>query len=593
MVRARIVSVLEEGERELLHAEGDTRTKLELLMRRIWAVVGDPSMARIIKLVHGELNNFPELARFYFEEVILRVRALGLAVLAQGVAAGEVRPEQAQFAARAMPSLLVMGSKMLHFFAPLDPAPLTADAIVSGTIDLVLNGVLPRDTRDGTLTMRFLARPWSHHCLPLSPLAAQAPTLVPPGPLTLDEAMRWAWQRGVAASVARLNADVAAVARRPAPRRPAAAGGGRGGLLAPDAQPRRVRHPDRHRRHRRHSTCITSVSPARRSLVNLAAMSRVQSASDSSVAARSMRSRPGAMPPRWPGVAYVRVLGIAETIRAREADSVIAADLLSQARQLADAGISAAIDVTRNEVNLAAVRTQLVITREPARACQARPRPRPEHCRRRRRSCWPIHSARRTSGSHRPGLGGCLREGSSSRGAGRAAPYRGGAPEPPGGGPGEPARAPASPGQVQESGQQTDALAGTWAVQVGVSVPIFDGLRRQKRRDEQSARYDAQKLREYDVTQQVDAEARQVVLDLTAAREELQVAVQRLRLADLELKQADERVAAGVAGSVETTNAQRNLVGARDALIQARVSLDIARVNSYRALGIIVPANGQ
>ena len=145
MVRARVVSVLEEGERELLHAEGDTRTKLELLMRRIWAVVGDPSMARIIKLVHGELNNFPELARFYYEEVILRVRALGLSVLAQGVAAGEIRPEQAQFAARAMPSLLVMGSKMLHFFAPLDPAPLTADAIVSGTIDLVLNGVLPRD----------------------------------------------------------------------------------------------------------------------------------------------------------------------------------------------------------------------------------------------------------------------------------------------------------------------------------------------------------------------------------------------------------------------------------------------------------------
>jgi hypothetical protein len=76
--------------------------------------------------------------------VILRVRALGLSLLAQGVAAGDVRPEQAQFAARAMPALLVMGSKMLHFFAPLDPAPLTADAILSGSIDLVLNGVLSR-----------------------------------------------------------------------------------------------------------------------------------------------------------------------------------------------------------------------------------------------------------------------------------------------------------------------------------------------------------------------------------------------------------------------------------------------------------------
>lgn len=149
MIRARIVSVLEEGERELLTAEGSTRTKLELLMRRIWAVVGDPSMARIIKLVHGELNNFPELARFYYEEVILRVRALGLRVLSQGVEAGEIRPEQAQFAARAMPSMLVMGSKMLHFFAPLDPAPLTAEQIVNGTIDLVLHGVLPRDGETG------------------------------------------------------------------------------------------------------------------------------------------------------------------------------------------------------------------------------------------------------------------------------------------------------------------------------------------------------------------------------------------------------------------------------------------------------------
>jgi hypothetical protein len=38
-----------------------------------------------------------------------------------------------------------MGSKMLHFFAPLDPAPLSAETILSGTIDLVLNGVLPRE----------------------------------------------------------------------------------------------------------------------------------------------------------------------------------------------------------------------------------------------------------------------------------------------------------------------------------------------------------------------------------------------------------------------------------------------------------------
>ena len=51
--------------------------------------------------------------------------------------------------------------------------------------------------------------------------------------------------------------------------------------------------------------------------------------------------------------------------------------------------------------------------------------------------------------------------------------------------------------------------------------------------------------------------------------------------------QAQERFAAGVAGSVETTNAQASVAAARDALIQARVSYGSARVSAYRALGAI------
>ncbi len=403
--------------------------------------------------------------------------------------------------------------------------------------------------------------------------------------------MRWAWQRGVAASVARLNADVAQ---------------SRVGQRRADLLPQVAGQADYSRQTLNLdefgipiATGITDPFnlyhfrlTGAQSLVNLAAISRVQSASDSSVAASFDAQSTGSNAAALAGVAYVRVLGIAETIRARVADSVIAADLLSQARQLADAGINAAIDVTRNEVNLAAVRTQLVITRNQlsrakldlARALSVPPETPIELADSLGQEDQQLptdqDSAVVFAKDHRPEVLAEHRRTEAVRLSRRAVGQ-------------ENLPSAGVAGSVQESGQQTDALAGTWAVQVGISVPIFDGLRRQKRRDEQTARYDAQKLREYDVTQQVDAEARQVVLDLTAAREELAVAVQRLRLADLELTQADERVAAGVAGSVETTNAQRNLVGARDALIQARVSLDIARVNSYRALGIIVPANSQ
>ena len=423
-----------------------------------------------------------------------------------------------------------------------------------------------------------------------SPLAAQNAMLVPPDALTLDEAMRWAWQRGVAASVARLNTDVADA---------------RVGQRRADLLPQVNGDVDWSRQTLNLDEfgipIATGVTEpfnlyhlrltGSQTVVNLAAITRVKSASDSSVAARFDAQSTGSNAAALAGVAYVRVLGLAETIRAREADSAIAADLLTQAHQLADAGISAAIDVTRNEVNLAAVRTQLVITRAQharARLDLARALSIPPEApialadslgQEDSRLPTSQDSAVAFAKDHRPEVLAEQRRTEAVRLSRRAIGQ-------------ENLPSAGIAGQVQESGQATNGLSGTWALQVGVSIPIFDGLRRQKRRDEVSARYDAQKLREYDITQQVDAEARQVVLDLTAAREELHVAVQRLRLAELELKQADERVTAGVAGSVETTNAQRNLVGARDALIQARVSLDIARVNSYRALGLIVPANG-
>ena len=46
-------------------------------------------------------------------------------------------------------------------------------------------------------------------------------------------------------------------------------------------------------------------------------------------------------------------------------------------------------------------------------------------------------------------------------------------------------------------------------------------------------------------------------------------------------------MAAGVAGSVETTNAQGGLVAARDGLIQARVNAAVARVSLRRAMGVL------
>ena len=142
-------------------------------------------------------------------------------------------------------------------------------------------------------------------------------------------------------------------------------------------------------------------------------------------------------------------------------------------------------------------------------------------------------------------------------------------------------------GAYIESGQETGTLAGSYNLQLLLNVPILDGFRRQNRSKEQSARVEIQELREHALANQIETEARQAVLDLSSAEQQVAIALERVRLAATELAEAQQRFQAGVAGSVETTNAQSSVISAHDALIQARVNYGSARVRAYRALGVI------
>jgi outer membrane protein TolC len=142
-------------------------------------------------------------------------------------------------------------------------------------------------------------------------------------------------------------------------------------------------------------------------------------------------------------------------------------------------------------------------------------------------------------------------------------------------------------GYLQSSGQPNDHLYRTWSVGVGLTWPIFDGFRRDRRADEQRLRVDAAQLRLHDLEMQVESDARMAVLDIASAREQVALATERVRLAEQELSEAQERFVAGVAGSVETTNAQAQVASARDALIQARVTAGAAQVGAARALGLL------
>jgi AcrR family transcriptional regulator len=151
MVRAKVVAALTEAEEIVRSHEGPCRELLAGLVRRMYHRMRNDQMARISRLVHAELSNFPELAKFYFEEVILRARRLVEDVIRRGVESGEFRPVAHGFAARGLCSLLVQTAQVQCFFHRFDPGALSEEQTLEGLIDLYLNGVLARPTDPGQL----------------------------------------------------------------------------------------------------------------------------------------------------------------------------------------------------------------------------------------------------------------------------------------------------------------------------------------------------------------------------------------------------------------------------------------------------------
>jgi len=125
----------------------------------------------------------------------------------------------------------------------------------------------------------------------------------------------------------------------------------------------------------------------------------------------------------------------------------------------------------------------------------------------------------------------------------------------------------------------------TYNLAVQVSVPVFDGFRREARQEQQQLAAQEARVRTADVRAQVEADVRSALLDVATGQEQQRIAAERLRLANEELSQAQERFANGLAGNIEVINAQQNLVRARDAVIEAQAASAAARVSLARATG--------
>ena len=130
----------------------------------------------------------------------------------------------------------------------------------------------------------------------------------------------------------------------------------------------------------------------------------------------------------------------------------------------------------------------------------------------------------------------------------------------------------------------------TRTVAVGMRVPIFDGGRRDARIAESGVALRQERLQVEDLKKQIELEVRVSLNNLKSARTQIDTAKLGLELAENELAQAQRRIEAGVANSVELTDAQTRLTRARDNSLSALYLFNLARIDVAAASGAMQQA---
>jgi outer membrane protein len=136
-------------------------------------------------------------------------------------------------------------------------------------------------------------------------------------------------------------------------------------------------------------------------------------------------------------------------------------------------------------------------------------------------------------------------------------------------------------------GTEISGAQPTYDYGFSLRVPLFDGGRRDARRGESLSQYRQEQTRTRDVEQQVELDVRLAFDSIASAAVEVTTAREGVDLSEKELAQAKRRYQAGVANSLEITDAQTRLDRARDNLIIALYNYNVSRIDLATATGKI------
>ena len=149
VVRQNLSSLIAEGEEAANSFEGSSSELLAYLLHTWWDRVGNTPAAGIHKIVLAEVRNFPELAQFYTDEVIIPADRLFSGCVQRGIDSGEFRPMPVHEVAHALMAPIIFMAIHRHSFGacPLHGPEVDPAQVLHTHLELVLGGLEVRSAQ--------------------------------------------------------------------------------------------------------------------------------------------------------------------------------------------------------------------------------------------------------------------------------------------------------------------------------------------------------------------------------------------------------------------------------------------------------------
>lgn len=141
VIREAVIPNIVVGEQMVAEHSGDARELLAVMTRDLWGRLQRSKTPGIAKLMIAEAANFPDLAQFYVDEIVLRVRRMFTQAVELGIKQGVFREVRPEFITREMVlpiHFFSIWNSSLHLY---EREPFDADAFIEEHIRIVLRGI--------------------------------------------------------------------------------------------------------------------------------------------------------------------------------------------------------------------------------------------------------------------------------------------------------------------------------------------------------------------------------------------------------------------------------------------------------------------